>query len=69
MDIYDPYNLASLIEYKDETIEKQLDVYKSVRFITNEMLYNGDFYLCASERQRDFWLGMLAALGRVTVFL
>ena len=68
MDIYDPYNLASLIEYKDETIEKQLDVYKSVRFITNEMLYNGDFYLCASERQRDFWLGMLAALGRVNPY-
>jgi GT2 family glycosyltransferase/glycosyltransferase involved in cell wall biosynthesis len=68
MDIYDPYNLASLIEYKDETIEKQLDVYKSVHFITNEMLYYGDFYICASERQRDFWLGMLAALGRVNPY-
>jgi GT2 family glycosyltransferase len=68
MDIYDPYNLASLIEYKDETIEKQLDVYKSVHFIANEMLYYGDFYMCASERQRDFWLGMLAALGRVNPY-
>jgi glycosyltransferase involved in cell wall biosynthesis len=26
----------------------------------------GDFFLCASERQRDFWLGMLSALGRVS---
>ena len=68
MDIYDPYNLASLIEYKDETIEKQLDVYKSVHFIANEMLYYGDFYICASDRQRDFWLGMLAALGRVNPY-
>ena len=57
MDIYDPYNLASLVEYRDETIERQLDVFKSVHFITNEMLYYGDFFICASERQRDFWLG------------
>jgi len=25
----------------------------------------GDFFVCASERQRDYWLGALAALGRV----
>jgi glycosyltransferase involved in cell wall biosynthesis len=68
MDIYDPYNLASLVEYGGETIEKQLEVYKSVHFITNEMLYYGDFYICASERQRDFWLGMLAALNRVNPY-
>ncbi len=31
----------------------------------NEDLRNGDFFLCASERQRDFWLGSLASLGRL----
>jgi glycosyltransferase involved in cell wall biosynthesis len=25
----------------------------------------GDFFICASERQRDWWLGMLEAYGRV----
>ena len=25
----------------------------------------GDFYICASERQRDWWLGLLEANGRV----
>lgn len=25
----------------------------------------GDFYLCASERQRDWWLGLLEASGRI----
>ncbi len=25
----------------------------------------GDFFLCASERQRDFWLGFLGAAGRL----
>ena len=68
MDIYDPYNLATLAEYADEPITRQLEVYKSVQPITNEMLYNGDFFICASERQRDFWLGMLAALNRVNPY-
>ena len=26
---------------------------------------SGDFYLCASERQRDWWLGLLEAAGRI----
>jgi glycosyltransferase involved in cell wall biosynthesis len=25
----------------------------------------GDFYICASERQRDWWIGQLEALGRI----
>jgi hypothetical protein len=31
-----------------------------------DQLARGDFFVCASERQRDYWLGMLAAAGRVT---
>ncbi len=31
----------------------------------NEQLRRGDFFLCASEKQRDFWLGQLAGLGRL----
>jgi len=33
--------------------------------VLNEQLLVGDFFVCNSERQRDFWLGMLSALGRV----
>lgn len=68
MDIYDPYNLASLAEYKDESIDKRLKVHKLVHYNLNEQLYYGDFFICASERQRDFWLGMLAALNRVNPY-
>ena len=32
-------------------------------------LTTGDAFICASERQRDFWLGMLATLRRVEVSL
>jgi len=68
MDIYDPYNLATLAEYRDEPIDKRLKVHKLVHYNLNEQLYYGDFFICASERQRDFWLGMLAALNRVNPY-
>ena len=31
--------------------------------VINEDLGRGDFFLCASERQRDFWLGALSHAG------
>jgi hypothetical protein len=33
--------------------------------VLDDQLRRGDFFLCASEKQRDFWMGALAALGRV----
>ena len=30
-----------------------------------EQMACGDFFICASQRQRDHWLGMLAAAGRI----
>lgn len=33
--------------------------------MTVAQLRAGDFFFCASERQRDYWLGALSALGRV----
>jgi len=68
IDIYDPYNLATLAEYEKETVKKQLEIFESIHNIFNEQFYYGDFFICASERQRDFWLGMLAALNRVNPY-
>lgn len=67
-DIYDPYNLATLAELEAEPLKKRLEIHKSIHYIFNEQLYYGDFFICASDRQRDFWLGMLAALGRVNPY-
>ncbi len=36
--------------------------------VVNAGLRRGDFFTCASERQRDFWLGSLGALGRVNPY-
>lgn len=68
IDIYDPYNLATLAEHNTATIKEKLEVYKSIHYYFNEQFYYGDFFICASERQRDFWLGMLAALNRVNPY-
>jgi GT2 family glycosyltransferase/glycosyltransferase involved in cell wall biosynthesis len=65
LDLYDPFNLASLEEYKDKTLEAQIGLNTYLVGALNDELYHGDFFICASERQRDYWLGMLSALGRI----
>ena len=40
--------------------------YEEVVAMTRVALLVGDAFLCASERQRDHWLGALAALGRIS---
>ena len=51
--------------------ERDADRARSIRYdevvaVTRVALLLGDAFLCASERQRDHWLGALAALGRVS---
>ncbi|WP_031465462.1 glycosyltransferase [Sciscionella sediminilitoris] len=64
-DVYDPMHLE-LLEQSKQAPEAQrgADV-AGVTEVLNTQLRRGDFFLCASERQRHFWLGHLAALGRI----
>jgi GT2 family glycosyltransferase/glycosyltransferase involved in cell wall biosynthesis len=65
-DMYDPMHLELLEQGKDGTDEqRELDLV-GVTKVLNTQLERGDFFLCASERQRHFWLGHLTALGRLT---
>lgn len=48
-----------------ESKELQWAVFQDSFAALNEQLIAGDYLICNSERQRDFWLGMLAALGRI----
>ena len=56
-DVYDPFHL--------ENLESSPDQVEHLTGVVNDQLLRGDFFVCASDRQRDFWLGSLAALGRV----
>ncbi|MGV8876250.1 MAG: glycosyltransferase [Rhodoglobus sp.] len=65
VDIYDPMHLEMLEQGRElarATWELRVGTATEV---LNEQLALGDFFLCASERQRLFYLGQLAALGRI----
>ena len=48
-----------------ESKELQWAVFRDSFAALNEQLIDGDYFICNSEKQRDFWLGMLAAVGRI----
>ncbi|MDQ6725219.1 MAG: glycosyltransferase family 4 protein [Actinomycetota bacterium] len=64
-DVYDPLHLEQLEQGREEGRRGRLLAVQSATAVLNEQLLRGDFFLCASEKQRDFWLGQLSALGRV----
>lgn len=64
-DIYDPMHLEQLEQARELTPEVWRSQVASATEVLNEQLSRADFFLCASERQRHFYLGQLAALGRV----
>ena len=64
-DIYDPMHLEMLEQGRElPRATWQLHVTRA-REALNEQLALADFFLCASERQRLFYLGHLASLGRL----
>ncbi|MFI9385215.1 glycosyltransferase [Kutzneria sp. NPDC052558] len=65
-DVYDPMHLELLEQAKGGNDEKRVKDVIGVTTVLNNQLKRGDFFLCASDRQRHFWLGHLAALGRLT---
>ncbi|GAA1346855.1 glycosyltransferase [Saccharothrix algeriensis] len=65
-DVYDPMHLELLEQGRDNTDEQRAKDLVGVTRVLDNQLRRGDFFLCASERQRHFWLGHLAAMGRLT---
>lgn len=65
VDLYDPIHLEILEGGQDHTPSEQTFMLSGGLDALRVQLEHGDFFLCATERQRDMWLGYLAALGRV----
>ncbi|HEY0735711.1 MAG TPA: glycosyltransferase [Herpetosiphonaceae bacterium] len=66
VDLYDPFHLENLeLHTKGDPAEAQARTAGDLA-ILNEQLRVGDFFICASERQRDFWLGALGSMGRLS---
>jgi glycosyltransferase involved in cell wall biosynthesis len=64
-DLYDPLNLETLEHGYHMAATQRLAEYQTVQTIVRNQLVTGDFFLCAHDRQRDYYLGMLAGAGRV----
>jgi hypothetical protein len=61
IDLYDPFLVENL--YYAETLG--LDPYRNDHATWVLQMSRGDFFLCSCEEQRQFYLGFLAALGRL----
>ena len=64
-DIYDPVLLELMETAPAAAAESATEKIRSHVQLLNQVLRRGDFFICASERQRDFWLGALVANGRI----
>jgi glycosyltransferase involved in cell wall biosynthesis len=65
MDMYDPIHLEQLEGAQGSgTAARNQELAGGLEALRIQFEH-GDFFLCASERQRDLWLGYLSAVGRV----
>lgn len=65
VDLYDPFELEKLAQSPAVTEEHHVDIDLESKSALALQASVGDFFVCASERQRDFWMGVLLAEGRI----
>jgi glycosyltransferase involved in cell wall biosynthesis len=63
VDLYDPFVLENLeLDYHSPDVKA---LHKASLAVLIDQLSYGDYFFCASEKQKDFWIGMLTALNRI----
>ncbi|CAM3020533.1 glycosyltransferase [Actinomyces slackii] len=65
IDLYDPFHLESLEVEKYEPMDQREAALARALAELGAQAARGDFFICASEKQRDLWIGHLAATGRI----
>ncbi|QNG35997.1 glycosyltransferase [Geodermatophilaceae bacterium NBWT11] len=65
VDIYDPIHLEQLEQTREDTYDQRELWVTATTNSLNRDLRRGDFFMCASEEQRHFWLGQLAGMNRL----
>ena len=66
IDIYDPMHLEQLEQARELPLAVWNSHVEEATISLNKQLTRGDYFVCASDRQRIFYLGQLAALGRIS---
>jgi glycosyltransferase involved in cell wall biosynthesis len=65
IDGYDPHTFETLALWAGEALPLQTTRHDARLAILKHQCRAGDFFICASERQRDWWLGLLEQQGRI----
>src|SRR5687767_15005091 len=65
VDLYDPMLLEGLHLFTDRPTARRMYSHDTLLALTLAQLHAGDYFLVANRTQRDFYLGMLAAVNRV----
>jgi glycosyltransferase involved in cell wall biosynthesis len=67
-DFYIPFLLERLHLDMNTSAAQHLFTHEGYRRAMRQQLVRADFIFCASEKQRDYWLGALSAAGRVNPY-
>jgi len=65
VDVYDLLHLEALELAKRVDDGSRAEHVAASLHALNEQAARGDYFICASEKQRDYWVGHLSAAGRV----
>ncbi|GGK95378.1 hypothetical protein GCM10007382_14510 [Salinibacterium xinjiangense] len=65
VDIYDPMHLEVLEQSRGRSFDDRVYISSATVGVLNDQILRADYMVCASEKQRDFWLGQMAGLGRI----
>lgn len=66
VDLYDPFPLGNLEFFRVRAPQDGLTQHSIDMLVLRYLLGLGDFFLCASEKQRAYWLGVLTLAGRLS---
>ena len=65
VDLYDPFIIENLHFHAQKPLADRSAIHRNDLAVLNEQVQAGDFFLCASEKQRDYWIGLLMANNRI----
>jgi GT2 family glycosyltransferase len=65
VDLYDPMILENLERFSSKDRVEREGLHQLSVAAFNELFALGDFFICASEKQRDYWLGALSTVNRI----
>jgi glycosyltransferase involved in cell wall biosynthesis len=68
VDLYGPFLLEGLHRYAARPMVERVSLHEGYRRALLQQMRVADFMICADEKQRDYWLGVLSALGRVNPY-